>query len=228
MRREVEEKGLKLSNREGGKERQSKVVGSCCCQEERFQECSKKRSGSCNQGGITRSGLENENDAGGSDVRCEVFGARRNRTLQKNYVRIGVGKLLRMGLVFARRWREQAVDISATESLQVEAAAAGRKESVSQSLFVEVDEEDVSTLAALFRKEGVWTGRWRGGGSKAWRKQILEVQTWRRVRGLAGAVTCETGDLGIKCAQRHTLLFEGQVAVDMRVVLPAGRGEDVV
>ena len=48
---------------------------------------------------------------------CDVrfFGARRNRALQKNYVRIGVGKLLRMGLVFARRWREQAVDISATE-----------------------------------------------------------------------------------------------------------------
>ena len=38
----VEEKGLKLSIREGGKERQSKVVGSCFCQEERFQECSKE------------------------------------------------------------------------------------------------------------------------------------------------------------------------------------------
>ena len=113
------------------------------------------------------------------------------------------------------------------QSLKVEVAAAGRKESVSQSLFVEVDEEDVSTMAALFVTEGVWTGRCRGGGGKAWRKHILEVQTWRQVRGLAGAVMCETGDLGIMCAQRHTLLFEVQVAVDMRVVLPAGRGEDV-
>ena len=32
---------------------------------------------------------------------------------------------------------------------------------------------------------------------KSWRWQILEVQSWRRVRGLAGAVRCETRDLGI-------------------------------
>ena len=29
-------------------------------------------------------------------------------------------------------------------------------------------------------------------------KQIYEVQTWRQVRGLAGAVMCETRDPGIK------------------------------
>ena len=28
-------------------------------------------------------------------------------------------------------------------------------------------------------------------------RQIQEVQTWRQVRGLAGAVMCETRDLGI-------------------------------
>ena len=33
---------------------------------------------------------------------------------------------------------------------------------------------------------------------EAWMSQVLEVQTWRRVRGLAGAVMCETRDLGIK------------------------------
>ena len=31
---------------------------------------------------------------------------------------------------------------------------------------------------------------------------------------------CETCDLGTKWPQWHTLLFEGQVAVDMRVVCP--------
>ena len=31
---------------------------------------------------------------------------------------------------------------------------------------------------------------------------------------------CETLDLGIKWPQWHTLLFEGQVVVDMRVVWP--------
>ena len=30
----------------------------------------------------------------------------------------------------------------------------------------------------------------------------------------------KTRDLGIKCPQWHTLLFEAQVAVDMRVVCP--------
>ena len=55
---------------------------------------------------------------------------------------------------------------------------------------------------------------------KAWRKGIFEVQTWRQVRGRAGAVLCETRDEGIKWPQWHTLPLGGQVAVDMRVVWP--------
>ena len=38
---------------------------------------------------------------------------------------------------------------------------------------------------------------------------------------------CETRALGIKWPQWQNMLFEAQVVVDMRVVLPAGRGEDV-
>ena len=53
-----------------------------------------------------------------------------------------------------------------------------------------------------------------------WRKQLIEVQTWKQVRGPAGAVMCETRDLGIMWPQWHTLLFEGQVAVDMSAVSP--------
>ena len=53
------------------------------------------------------------------------------------------------------------------------------------------------------------------GGSR-----IIEVQTWRRVRGPAGAVVCETRDLGSKWPHRHILLLEERVAVDMRVVCP--------
>ena len=40
------------------------------------------------------------------------------------------------------------------------------------------------------------------------------------MRGFARAVTCETRDLGIMWPQWHTLLFEEQVAVDIRVVCP--------
>ena len=61
---------------------------------------------------------------------------------------------------------------------------------------------------------------WGKEQQKAWRKQVLEAQTWRQVRGRAGAVMCETRDLSIKWPQRHTLLFEGHVSVDTRVLCP--------
>ena len=63
-------------------------------------------------------------------------------------------------------------------------AAAGKKESVSLSLFMELNsqevEEDLSTMATLSWTEGVGVGKWkksnrRGGGSS-------------QVRGPAGAV----------------------------------------
>ena len=102
-------------------------------------------------------------------------------------------------------------------------AAAGKKESVSLFLLEVNDlevEEDLSTMATLFLAEGVWMGRWRSEQQKARRKQIFEVQTWRQVSGPAGAVMCETRDLGTQWPQCHTLMFEGQVAVDMKVVCP--------
>ena len=55
---------------------------------------------------------------------------------------------------------------------------------------------------------------------EAWKKQIFEVQTWRQVRGPAGAVLCETRDLDIKWPQWYTLLFDGPGRVDMRFVWP--------
>ena len=51
-------------------------------------------------------------------------------------------------------------------------------------------------------------------------KQVREVQTWRQVRGPAGAVMCETRDLGIKWPFWHTLVFEGDRSIDMRYVCP--------
>ena len=43
---------------------------------------------------------------------------------------------------------------------------------------------------------------------------------WRQVRGLAGAVMCETRDLVIMWPQRHTLIFQGEARIDMRYVCP--------
>ena len=42
------------------------------------------------------------------------------------------------------------------------------------------------------------------------------------MRGLAGAVVCETCDLGTNWPHWHTLIFEGQTGVDMRYVCPKG------
>ena len=55
---------------------------------------------------------------------------------------------------------------------------------------------------------------------RAKKKQIFEVQTCRQVRRVAGALVCETRDLGIKWPEWHTLIFEGQVQVDMNNVCP--------
>ena len=56
-------------------------------------------------------------------------------------------------------------------------------------------------MATHFWAEGVWMCRWRRGQQKVWRKQLIEVQTWRHERGLAGAVVCDTRDLGIMLPQ---------------------------
>ena len=44
-------------------------------------------------------------------------------------------------------------------------------------------------------------GRWAREWNEAWRKQIFEVQTWRQVTGFAGAIMCETRDMGMKWPQ---------------------------
>ena len=78
-------------------------------------------------------------------------------------------------------------------------------------------EEELSTIATQTWAEGIWVGEWpTEQKEEAWTRQIFEVQTWRQVRGPAGAVMCETRYLGIKWPQWHTTTFAGQIQVDMR------------
>ena len=70
------------------------------------------------------------------EVRCEIHCSQEKSRFQKNHVRIGVGKFLRMGLLFAGWRRGQALDISPKKRLKLSrqvAAAGGKKESVSFS-----------------------------------------------------------------------------------------------
>ena len=78
------------------------------------------------------------------------------------------------------------------------AAAAGKKSATSLSVFMEAYglevEEELSTMAAQFWAEGVWTGKWWHEQKEVWMRQIQEVQTWKQVRGPAGAMRCGTRD----------------------------------
>ena len=99
------------------------------------------------------------------------------------------------------------------------AAAPGKKSTISLSLFMEAYgfefEEELSTMAIQCWAEGVWTGKWSHELKEAWMRQIREVQTWKQVRGPAGAVMCETRDLGIKLPYWHTLIFGNDIKIDM-------------
>ena len=78
-------------------------------------------------------------------------------------------------------------------------------------------EEELSTLATQTWQKEFGSANGSTEQKEAWLNQVFEVQTWTQVRGLAGAVMCETRDLGIKWPHWH---FEVQVQVGMRYVCP--------
>ena len=142
--REVGDEGPKIVNRgrmrtEKGREGESKVIASCSYLEANFQRCSKKGgvalANSVETLGVDLTTRTKQLGAKGKAGRrmCDLrfSNARRNRVFQKNYMKFGARKLLRMGLVPARVWGRQAVVILRTEKLKLSpqmAAAAGKKE----------------------------------------------------------------------------------------------------
>ena len=83
-------------------------------------------------------------------------------------------------------------------------SGCGQKGTTSQSLFMEaygleVEEAELSTMAnSVLGRRGL---DWKVAARKKKKrgsKQIQEVQTWKQVRGPAGAVMCETRNMGIK------------------------------
>ena len=136
-------------------------------------------------------------------------------------MKVGVKKLPRAGMMPARTWEAHAVGMKLRRQV---AAAAGKKSTTSLSLFMEAYglevEEELSTLATQHRTEGVCTGIWHYEHREAWMRQIQGVQMWKQVKGPAGAVMCETRDLGIKWPYWHTLIFGNDIKIDMRCVCP--------
>ena len=117
LREEVERKGLKLSVNENEKEWKSKMIASCGFLEDELRQCSKEE-------GVT---MADRVETLGVDFRTRVKSlgvkekARRkmckvrfsvikkNKAFQKNYMKVGVKKLFRAGMVPARTWGVHAV-----------------------------------------------------------------------------------------------------------------------
>ena len=69
-----------------------------------------------------------------------------------------------------------------------------------------VVEEGLFTMAALWGRRSV-NGKMEHEQQKSWRQQIFEVQTWKQVRGPAGAIMSRNSDLVIKWPQWHVLIL---------------------
>ena len=186
LREEVGEKGLKLSVNENGKDGKSEMIVSCGFLEDEVRQC-------CKEGGVTmRARVKN--------LGAKEKARRKKCTVRFSLMKVGGKKMLRAKMMSARTWRAHAEGMAPTERLKLrrQMAAAGKKSTTSLSLFMEAYglevEEELSTLATQYWAQGVWHHEQR----EAWMKQVREVQVWRQVRGPAGAVMCETRDLGIK------------------------------
>ena len=78
------------------------------------------------------------------------------------------------------------------------ASAAGKKPSVSLSLFLEINTLEiahgVTCAATCFWAQGVWTGRLE----EDMKRSLWEATSWTNVIAPAGAVLGEMKDLGIR------------------------------
>ena len=120
LKEEIEKKGLKLSVNEHGEEGKSKMIASCGFLENELSQFSKEE-------GVT---LADSVETLGVDLRTRVkrLGAKekatrkkcklmfsiikKNKVFQKNYMKVGVKKLLRAGMMPARTWRVHAVEMA--------------------------------------------------------------------------------------------------------------------
>ena len=200
LKEEVEKKGLKLSVPE-----KSKMIVSCGFLEDELRQCSKE--------GVT---MADSVETLGVDLRTRVknLGAKEKTRRKKCNVRFWLtkkNKALQKSYMKFKLRRQMA-------------AAASKKSTTSLSLFMEAFglevEEELSTMATQTWAEGVWMGKWNTEQKETCRKQNIDVQLWRQVKGPAEAVMCETRDLGIKWPQWHALICEGEVRTDTRYVCP--------
>ena len=192
----IGKKGLELSVTDKGKEGKSKMIASCGFLEIELHQFSKEE-------GVT---MADSLETLGVDLRmrvkrlaakekarrkkCKVRFSiiKKNKALQKNYMKVGVKKLLCAGMVPARTWGVHAVGMSPTERFKLRrqmAAAAGQRSTTSLScsckhMALKWKKSFPPWLFCAGQKE---FGPENGGTNEkeAWRRQNQEVQTWNQV-----------------------------------------------
>ena len=109
---------------------------------------------------------------------------KKNKVFQKNFMKVGVKKLLRAGMMPGRTWGAHAVGMAPTERLKLRRqmpAAAGKKSMTFMKAYGLDVEEELSTMATQFWAEGVWTGKWSHEQKEAWmRQRSSNVETGER------------------------------------------------
>ena len=122
LKEEVDRKGFKLSVTENGKEGKSKMITSCSFLDNEMRQYSKEE-------GVT---MTESVERKKCKVRFSI--TKKNKAFQRSYMKVGVKKWLRAGMVPARTWGAHAVGMSPTERLKLRrqmAAAAGKKSTTS-------------------------------------------------------------------------------------------------
>ena len=122
-------KDSKLSVTEDGKEGKSK-----CCREEGVTVADSVETLGVDLRTRVERGWEQKNKREERSAQLDSRLSRRIKHFKKSYMNLSVKKLLRAGMVPARTWGLQAVDMARTERLEVEermAAAAGQKSTTS-------------------------------------------------------------------------------------------------
>ena len=69
----------------------------------------------------------------------------------------------------------------------------------SLDIFVEVENMELEhELAIAAWARSCWEGKWVDDVYGAWKKQICNASSWKKVPGLAAAVCCELRDAGMQ------------------------------
>ena len=143
----------------------------------------------------------------------------------------GTNKVLRE--VPGRVWRSKASGMAPTqrETLRRQlATAAGKKDSVSFSLFLELNnlgiEHELACAAACMwaqkSLDGSMEGRYVG---HTWNRQVWEATSWTKVGGLAGAVFGAMKDLGFTVLGWQVLKMGGGKTISVKDTSPEDNRE---